>query len=234
MMIVLGIVLLNIQVFAIPQIYPSILEVNLEDKKLIKEEIMIQNSEDTKKKYRISIAREGDFGFEITDHMVVFPKILEIDPKSQKKVFVAFRNIPYNEVKDGEYRAVLIMTEIDSGLEKKYKSRDVESGKIGTQLDIKFEIAMTVYLRKGELKAGLEIVKFDIQKDQVTGKIENTGNYSFIPKVNIINNGKITETTRLPKILRGETMPFSLSVKKGETIEITDEKGNKILEKINS
>lgn len=216
--------------FAVPQIYPSILEINL-NKDLIYDEITISNTDETLKKYKIEVVKENN-EYDLSPYIEFFPKVMEIEPDRQKRIRIAIKNYPYKNAEDGEVRALLKISEIESDIKKKYKKRDKENKEFTTNIDILFNVAMMIYGRKGEIIEKVSLKK-NIKNNEINLSIRNEGNISFIPKIMIISNSKKEEVV-IPKLLRGGERNVKLDLnkyRKDMKVIAYDSKGKKILEK---
>ena len=202
--------------YSIPQVYPNILELELRDG-VVYSEITVSNNEERAIKYELGVKQDSD-EFDLSPYIQFFPKIMEIEPSRQKKVRIAIKNLPYDQIEEGELRALLEIKEIVSDMGKIYrKQKRVEN--IKTDVNVVFNVAMMVYGRKGLLT---ESISLSIPKDigeSVVYEIHNTGNVSFKPEVQLVQGGEVLNI-RVPKILRGGYRNVKLGKKQLKNSEL--------------
>lgn len=195
--------------YGIPQIYPSILELEL-DRSTIYSEITISNTGEENVKYELGVLKDTD-DFDLSPYIQFFPRVMEIKPAKQKKVRIALRGIPYNELPDGELRALLEIKEINSKLSDKYKSKEKSEEKFSTDVKVLFNVAMMIYARKGEKVEAINIGEPSFEEGEISLEIINTGNVSFKPKALVKSNGSPVDIN-MSKILRGGVQNLKLEV----------------------
>ena len=192
--------------YSIPQVYPNILELELRDG-VIYSEITVSNNEE---RYELGVKQDNK-KFDLSPYIQFFPKIMALEPSKQKKIRIAIKNLPYDQIEEGELRALLEIKEIVSDMEKIYKKQEAVEN-IKTDVNVVFNVAMMIYGRKGLL---VESVNLSAPKDNgesIMYEIHNTGNVSFKPEVQLVQD--------VPKILRGGYRNIKLGKEQLENSEL--------------
>lgn len=186
--------------YGIPQIYPTILELEI-DKPTVYSEITISNTGDENVKYELGVKKDVD-DFDLSPYVQFFPRVMEIKPSKQKKVRIALKGIPYKELPDGELRALLEIKEINSKLGNKYKSKEESTEDFSTNVNVIFNVAMMIYARKGESIEAINIGDPLFEEGKASIEVTNTGNVSFKPKA-LLESGGSQVDINMSKVLRG-------------------------------
>lgn len=186
--------------YGIPQIYPTILELEL-DGSTVYSEITISNTGEESVKYELEVQRDTD-DFDLSPYIQFFPRVMEIKPSKQKKVRIALKGVPYEKLPDGELRALLEIKEINSKLGNKYKSKEESKEEFSTNVNVLFNVAMMIYARKGECIEAVNIGDPAFEEGAVGIEVVNTGNVSFRPKA-LLERGGSQVDINMSKVLRG-------------------------------
>lgn len=216
---------------AIPSIYPSSVQMKL-DKGHNFSSVTVFNTGDKTMKYKLSIKDVDNLGnsSELAKYLKVFPKFIEIPAGENQIVKIIARGIPANKFKEGESRGSLSIEELESSIEKKYKTKKSIDG-VSTTINFKYVINMAIYGYFGNLSPKLEVDNIEIDKTDIKGLITNTGNYSYFIKYQILDKSdKILEENVLFKILYGQKEKFSIkNVKGGVKIKLLEKDQGSIL-----
>jgi len=179
------------------------------------QELNVVNSGNFPVRYRVSLKKPGDqknSDLYMGDWIRIHPKILSVPPKSTR--VVRFRATPPKDIdlKNGEYRAILVLEQILTK-EEDYRSpeakveeeinNNVDPNGPQLSIDTLVTFELSIYGEVGELQPNLkfEDLKFlqDKEKSEnlwLKGKIHNIGNVSKKTIASIVfidKNGKKSE-----------------------------------------
>lgn len=214
------------------ELNPVIFRFSLETPKT--QELSVINSKDKSARYRVSLQRpenQKDPDLYMGEWVRYYPKILSVPPKSTR--VVRFRVTPPKgkTLKDGEYRAYLILEELPKKEDMVTAKGNTE--KEGNQMDLKLNTmlrySLSLYGEKGEIKPQLEFEKFKITQDKekqdrirLKSKVTNRGNtsqrtaaYITFKKANGEKSKEPTEVV-LPICIRENTAIIDVPVDKPE------------------
>jgi len=216
-----------------PTVYPSTIEMDL-SKGHNYSTVTVFNTGDKTMKYKLGINPLDNLGnkSELAPYLKVFPRFVEIEPGGSQVVRIIAKNIPVNTLKNGEYRAALSVEELESSIQKKYKTKQ-ESGEVTTTINFKYIINMAIYGYIGELVPKIEVKNLKINDKEITGRIKNKGNYSYFIKYQILDSSnKVLKEDTLFKLLYDQDEMFSINnVDKGVKIKLLEKNTNSILYK---
>lgn len=217
--------------YGIPQIYPTILELEL-DSSTVYSEITISNTSDESVKYELQVKKDTD-DFDISPYVQFFPRVMEIKPSKQKKVRIALKGVPYNDLPDGELRALLEIKEIPSKLDNNYKSKEDSTEEFSTNVSVMFNIAMMIYARKGENIEAVNIGNPVFDGENVDIELTNTGNVSFRPKASLKSGGTQVDINT-SKVLRGgvQNLKFKIDDRSHNELILFGSDGKELSRKI--
>lgn len=209
------------------ELNPVIFRFSLEAPKT--QELSVINGKDKSARYRVSLQRpenQKDPDLYMGEWVRYYPKILSVPPKSTR--VVRFRVTPPKgkKLKDGEYRAYLILEEIPKKEDMATSSENSET-QMNLKLNTMLRYSLSLYGEKGEMKPQLEFEKFEITQDKekqerfrLMGKIINKGNTSQRTAAYITfkkaNGKKIKEPAEvvLPICIRENTAIIDVPVDK--------------------
>lgn len=216
-----------------PSIYPSTVKMDL-TKGHNYSTVTVFNTGNKVMKYKLGINSLDNLGnkSKLAPYLKVFPKFIEINPGESQVVRIIAKGIPVNTFKNGEYRAALSVEELESSIQKKYKTKQ-ESGEVSTVINFKYVINMAIYGYLGELIPKLEVSDMKINKSSITGHLKNIGNYSYFVNYQILDDSnKILKEDTLFKILYGQDETFSIkNLDKGVKVKLLEKDTNVILYK---
>lgn len=167
------------------ELNPVIFRFSLETPKT--QELSVINSKDKSARYRVSLQRpenQKDPDLYMGDWVRYYPKILSVPPKSTR--VVRFRATPPKRktLKDGEYRAYLILEELPKK-EDMTTSGENSKNQMDLKLNTMLRYSLSLYGEKGEIKPQLEFEEFKITQDKekqdrirLKSKVTNRGNTS--------------------------------------------------------
>ncbi|MCK5780874.1 MAG: hypothetical protein KAH04_07620 [Psychrilyobacter sp.] len=216
-----------------PSIYPSIVKMDLKKGHAFST-VTVFNTGDKSMKYKLAINDMDNLGIEskLAPYLTLFPKFMEIAPGESQVVRIIAKGIPIDEFKDGEYRGAIAIEELDSSIHKEYKSKEAVEG-VTTTINFKYIVNMAVYGYIGELKPKVKVTNLKINKENITGSIENIGNYSYPINYEILNkSGKVVNEGVLFKILYGQKETFKIeNTSKGVKIRLLEKEKDELLYK---
>ena len=118
---------------------------------------------------RIEVYTEAPKSYEkynLNDEITIFPKIISIKPASKQEI--RFRVKPSENIKNGEYRSLLVFREVPGKI-KKTVSVKSENSKMETELHMITEAAVNVFGRAGNvsLKGKIKNFKYNLKNGKL-------------------------------------------------------------------
>lgn len=147
---------------------------------------------------RIEVYTEAPKSYEkynLNDEITIFPKIISIKPASKQEI--RFRVKSSENIKNGEYKSLLVFREVPGKI-KKTVSVKSENSKMETELHMITEAAVNVFGRAGNvsLKGKIKNFKYNLKNGKLymTADVLSEGNTAL--KINYIikeGNKKISQ-----------------------------------------
>lgn len=214
-----------------PSVYPSTVKMDLSNGRN-HSTVTIFNTGDKTMKYKLGINLLDNLGnkSKLAPYLKVFPRFIEIEAGESQIVKVIAKGIPIDKFKNGEYRGALSIEELGSSIQKKYRTKHEANG-FSSVINLKYIINMAIYGYFGELIPKLKISNIKIDEKEISGVLENNGNYSYFIKYQILDkSGRVLDEGTLLKILYGQKEKFSIkNVKNGTKIIFLEKNKNIIL-----
>lgn len=216
-----------------PALYPGIIELDLSMGNA-NSKFTIFNQNKSEKLYKISVKEADNQGniSVLADNLKVFPKFVALGPGENQDIRIIAKNFDYTTHNNGEYRASLMIEEIESNIDKKYTSSKQEED---MKAEIKFliNIGMAVYGYVGDLQEEIT-TDLTVGDNYIRGKLINSGNYSYPIKYQILNNDEIIQENSIAKVIRERDVDINISIPPtGNLLKIIDTKKNKVLYEMN-
>lgn len=202
-------------------IAPTKFEVDLS--KSTNHEVHLINN--TAKPLRIEVYTEAPASYEkynLNNNITVFPKMISIKPGAKQEV--RFRVKPTENIKDGEYRSLLVFKEVTGNIKTKVE----KIAGMTTELEFITEVAINVSGVKGKSEISGEVKKVVSKYDgsylYVNADVLSKGNTALVIDYIIKNEGKEIVRGRLGRSLRtGES-----NIEKEIPLDITKIKSPKL------
>lgn len=212
--------------------------------KVSTQEVYITNNTSTPLRLEAYFQSDSDFGenFNLNSNSVIFPKIIAIKPAAKQTI--RFRTKPDANMKDGEYKSLLTLTELPG--EIKTIPNENNSQTVSSTLKMITEINVAVYGYKGSLihKGILSDVKLNYNGNSalITASSFSEGNTSLKFSYSLKVQNSDAETSGLLGISAREgKKDIRLSTQLGSNLKgkkvklvITDQNGKVYYDKIHT
>lgn len=174
--------------------------------------VTVFNTGDKAMKYRLKINDLDNQGNKsgLAPYLSVFPRFMKLDPGKSQVVSIMMRGVPTDQLKNGEYRGSLEIEELESSVQRTYKRKE-KATDIETNITFKYILNMAIYGYLGELVPKIDVKKIKKVNGNITGEIQNIGNYSYMIKYEILNKAdKIVDSGMVFKLLYNQKSSFSI------------------------
>lgn len=142
------------------------------------QDVVFYNRKDRPERVKISFKpyKNDDSSKYLGDWAIVYPKIITISPDSQKTV--KFSIEPPNNLKNGEYRGLFYMEELEQKALDNIEGKVVLKNGSTTQINMLINLGVVVYGYVGDpknLKVSGKVKKFNLSNTKVDFTLENNG-----------------------------------------------------------
>ena len=147
---------------------------------------------------RIEVYTEAPKSYEkynLNKEITIFPKIISIKPASKQEI--RFRVRPSENIKNGEYRSLLVFREVPGKIKRKVSIKS-ENSEMETELNMITEAAVNIFGKIGNVsvKGKIKDFKYNLKKGKLymTADVLSEGNTAL--KINYIikdGNKKISQ-----------------------------------------